>query len=72
MTDDKSAGRTLITHEEVNQLADAFERSADWLEHGTLEGSARTHPLVGTADYRRASAILRAAAFVWATSNTEG
>ena len=43
----------------VAALADAFERSADWLDKGVLHGSKRTHPLVGTADYRKASALLR-------------
>jgi len=61
-----------ITHEEIMLLADAFERSANWLEHGVLAGPARTHPLVGLADYRRACLILRTAAWVWASSNTEG
>lgn len=44
---------------EALRLADAFERSADWLDKGTLAGTARTHPLVGTADYRQAAALLR-------------
>jgi hypothetical protein len=36
-------------------LAEAFTRSADWLDKGLLHGPARTHPLVGTGDYRLAS-----------------
>lgn len=43
----------------VAALADAFERSADWLDKGVLHGPKRTHPLVGTADYRKAAALLR-------------
>jgi hypothetical protein len=42
-------------------LAQAFERSADWLDKGVLTGSKRTHPLVGTADYRRAVSACRMA-----------
>ncbi|HET6788243.1 MAG TPA: hypothetical protein VFH49_09790 [Aquabacterium sp.] len=61
-----------ITRHEVMSLADAFERSANWLQHGQLDGPARTHPLVGLADYRRAAKILRAAASMWAHCETEG
>jgi hypothetical protein len=70
MKDD--AGRCPITYDEVQRLADAFERSADWLERGSLQGSSKTHPLVGLADYRKAARLIRAAAFLWASSNTEG
>jgi Lar family restriction alleviation protein len=34
---------------ELTRLADAFERSADWLDKGVLTGSRRTHPLVEVA-----------------------
>lgn len=60
------------TYAEIQALADAFTRSADWLQHGTLSGPSKTHPLVGLADYRRTAQILRAAAWIWATSDSEG
>lgn len=60
-----------ITHDEVLALAGAFERSATWLLKGVLQEPARDFPLVGLADYQRAAQILRAAAFVWATNQTE-
>jgi len=44
------------------KLAEAFDRSADWLEKGVLHGNGRTHPLVGLADYRTAAVLLRALA----------
>ena len=59
------------TYDEVQALASAFERSADWLEHGKLHGPAETHPCVGLADYRKAAKLLRAAAFLWASSKSE-
>lgn len=52
-------------------LADAFQRSADFLDSGRLTGSARTHPLVGTADYRAAAAALRELAALRASSPAE-
>lgn len=60
-----------ITYERIQELANAFERSADWLLKGHLHGPARTHPLVGLADYQQAAAILRAAAFLWARNESE-
>lgn len=60
-----------INRGEVLNLAEAFERSATWLQSGQLDGPAKTHPLVGIADYKRASEILRAAAWVWAVNSAE-
>lgn len=65
-----SAELGVITHDEVMSLAASFARSANWLIHGTLDGPARTHPLVGLADYQRAATILRAAAHLWAHSES--
>lgn len=48
------------SHEEATRLADAFERSADWLELGTLSGPSNSQKYVGTADFRSASKLLRA------------
>lgn len=61
---------TPITRAEVLALAGAFERSATWLLKGVLQEPARDFPLVGLADYMRAAQMLRAAAFVWATSES--
>lgn len=60
-----------ISSGEVFALAGSFERSADWLDKGEIHGPARTHPLVGIADYRRAAYILKASAFLWATNESE-
>jgi hypothetical protein len=46
-------------HRALLECADAFERSADWLDKGALTGSQRTHPLVGTRDYRTAAIAIR-------------
>jgi hypothetical protein len=46
-------------HRALLECADAFERSADWLDTGALTGSQRTHPLVGTLDYRTAAIAIR-------------
>ena len=62
----------LITREECMQLAEAFQRSADWLLKGQLKGNSRDFPLVGLADYQRAAIILRSSAWCWAHSDTEG
>lgn len=61
-----------IGRDEVIRLADTFARSANWLDSATIDGPARTHPLAGAADYRRAAEILRTAAFLWAHSDSEG
>lgn len=63
--------RDPITYEGIQALASAFERSADWLLNGKLHGPARTHPLVGIADYQQAATILRTAAFLWARNESE-
>lgn len=47
------------TAEQWHRLADAFQRSAEWLDKGLLAGPNRTHPLVGTADYKLAADGLR-------------
>lgn len=60
------------TYDDVMSLAHRFERSADWLEHGRLQSPAETHPCVGLADYRAAARLLRASAFLWASSTSEG
>ncbi|WP_457325130.1 hypothetical protein [Roseateles sp. P5_E11] len=59
-----------ITRAEVLALAGAFERSATYLLKGVLQEPARDFPLVGLADYLRAAQVLRAAAFVWAQSDS--
>ena len=59
-----------ITRAEVLALAGAFERSAAWLLTGELQKPQKNFPLVGLADYQRAAQILRAAAFVWAESES--
>ncbi|MCC2632137.1 MAG: Restriction alleviation protein Lar [Ramlibacter sp.] len=46
-------------HRALLACADAFERSADWLDRGTLQGSHRDFPLAGTQDYRIAAEALR-------------
>lgn len=46
-------------HRALLECAARFERSADWLDRGVLQGANRDFPLAGTMDYRIAAEALR-------------
>lgn len=48
--------------QEAARLADAFERSANWLLKGELIAGERAYPLSGASDFQSAAALLRSQA----------
>jgi hypothetical protein len=56
---DADSTAPLTSERALLACAAAFERSADWLDNGTLQGAPREFPLVGTRDYRIAAEAIR-------------